>query len=278
MGTDFFFRMGASHSICQDYCLAGKTNNMEYAVLSDGCSGLPIPGQPGSPYTDFGARFLARSAVMALDEHWSASPVVITWHASTMINAARLPPQALDATLLMAWVAGSNIRMLTSGDGVKVIRYRDGSITVNAYEYSNNMPFYLGYTANPSRLKQYLREVTQEHAKETTRIICRTDGAWMDPVISEAPIVDEWQSSRFSAVASGDVDLVLLFSDGIESFQDDRGQLVTLTAVLDELMDFKNYTGQFVARRCARFLKDAAARGWKHSDDFSCAGIYLGDL
>jgi len=63
MSADYFFRMGKTHTICQDYAIAGsreykidaEMGAFQYAILSDGCSGIPNLKAPGSPYTDFGA-------------------------------------------------------------------------------------------------------------------------------------------------------------------------------------------------------------------------------
>jgi hypothetical protein len=120
-------------------------------------------------------------------------------------------------------------------------------------------------------MHSYVHEAETMHIKWTRR----SGDTWMPDMentfhLTQSTVIDE--GGPVDAI-----DLVLLFSDGVESFTDESGVQVPLHAVLDEVLGFKNYTGQFIARRSARFLKDAAARGWKHSDDFSCAGIYLGD-
>lgn len=55
MNSDCYFEIGHSHTICQDYALTGKINDvLSYAIISDGCS--------SSPLVDVGARLLAHSA------------------------------------------------------------------------------------------------------------------------------------------------------------------------------------------------------------------------
>ena len=73
-------------------------------------------------------------------------------------------------------------------------------------------------------------------------------------------------------------DLVLLLSDGAESFHTKDGQPVELDLVLAQIFDFKGFAGQFLGRRCGRFLSSfCAENGWKHDDDFTVAGIYVGE-
>ena len=72
-------------------------------------------------------------------------------------------------------------------------------------------------------------------------------------------------------------DLLLIASDGIESFQTANGEPVPVEEVIDEILAIKNFKGEFLSRRCSRFLsKTCVERGWKHADDFAIAGIYVG--
>ena len=74
-----------------------------------------------------------------------------------------------------------------------------------------------------------------------------------------------------------DTELVLLFSDGISSFQLKDGTPIPLEQVLDQVFDLKGFAGQFLTRRCTRFLqKFCAENGWQHADDFSVGGLHLG--
>src|SRR5690348_10028206 len=113
MHADSFFRMGASHAVCQDYASAGQVDGVAYAILSDGCS--------GSPATDFGARFFVRAAEQRIrdiaDGSLPAEDLVIS--AAQMATACRLPLACLDATLLFAASLGRGlVQVFQTGDGV----------------------------------------------------------------------------------------------------------------------------------------------------------------
>jgi serine/threonine protein phosphatase PrpC len=274
MGADYYFRMGSTHSICQDYALAGESNGIVYAILSDGCSGKPKPEQPGSPYTDFGARFLTLSALRNLgDIAESKHPLIkIIADADAMRRQASLPSDSLDATLLMVAEKNGIISLTMTGDGVFVTRNRDGLVNYTYKEFEQGMPAYLNYQIKTSAQEDYL-----SHAKTYTETYGVKD--------KEGYTKDSEQMSNHSIQSSysrlsllrEEIDLVLLFSDGIQSFVDSKtNQPVPFEQVLDVILDLPRMTGQFVTRSCNYLLKKhCLENGWVHHDDFSCAGIYL---
>ena len=80
-------------------------------------------------------------------------------------------------------------------------------------------------------------------------------------------------------------DLVAVMSDGVMSFQrpitNDLGtsrhfEDVPTADVVSSLMAVKSSKGKFIARRCKRFLKECAKKGWHHNDDLSMAALYIG--
>jgi hypothetical protein len=77
-------------------------------------------------------------------------------------------------------------------------------------------------------------------------------------------------------------DLVLLMSDGVESFQrkNEKGILepVPMIEVIEQILKLKGMKGEFLKRRCNKFFnKFCQQNGWQNNDDFSVAGIYLGE-
>lgn len=270
MGSDFYFRMGSTHAICQDYCLAGQG----YAILADGCSGKPIPGRPGSPYTDFGARFLVRSAEMAIwgnPTFWGEDMLRgIIYRAHDMAIACGLPNVCLDGTLLIATVDEQNVvRVRHIGDGTSAFKARDGSISYVNLKFDQNAPHYLSYMLDPQaelRYQSLVKSVT------VTKNTFDPKTGWGTPEEVVHPLEDFYIMQNIGWV---NPELTLIMSDGAESFQTKTGSLIPLESVLDELFAIKSYPGEFLVRRCNRFLKTVSDKGWQHTDDFSVAGIYL---
>jgi len=262
METDSFYRMGSTHSVCQDYAASGVSPFGDVrAAVSDGCS--------TALDSDWGARFLARAAMTEKE----IGTFSVLDAAKDMIAASRLPRQALRATLLIAYVlSNGEVRAYRSGDGVIVTRARSGFVAYERVEFEGNMPPYLSYIGVHSDVDEYYQ-------------LCRTQtitlgardlgGKWTRKESQDFPSVIGHSSLLGSP---RELDLVLLFSDGVESFQDRDGNVVPLETILDELLAIRNFKGQFLGRRCGAFLqRTCAERGWKHSDDFSVAGIYFGD-
>lgn len=276
MGADFFFRMGATHAVCQDYALAGSKDGVQYAILSDGCSGGAIPGVPGSPFTDFGARLLVKAAERRTKSlaHglWLADAIIAA--AATSARAIGLPSACLDATLLVAtWDGQGYLQVHQAGDGVVVIRNRDGRISYRSPEFGNGMPFYPRYSIDEDLRAHYLANAGSVKTTRATRAAGAAD--WDRAELLE--LIGSHHGHFERLVDPEESDLVLLCSDGVHSFQDGDGEPVPVEEVLDQLLDFKGFQGQFLGRRCQRFLGQfCAENGWTHADDFSVAGIYLG--
>lgn len=259
MGADFFFRMGATHHICQDYAAAGEDGNLAWAALSDGCS--------SSDFTDFGSRFLVRAFVENVAPQPDANRVVRT--AARMVGATGLPAQALDATLLYAVSALGIVTVGRFGDGVVAWRNRDGLITFHDVEFDEGAPLYLNYRLNEANAASYRNMVRGCRTRSGTRF---AGESW---TIRETA-AELGEGAKTWTLFEEDIESVLLFSDGVGSFQDPKGNAVPVEAVVDEMFAMKSFAGQFIARRAGAFLsRFCAERGWKHADDFSVAGLHF---
>jgi len=87
--------------------------------VSDGCSGSPVPGEPGSPFTDWGARFMARARSSgSSSERCDLRSVLSRIAHVTWREQPRFPGGALDATLIVAEKRGDSVRVMQAGDGV----------------------------------------------------------------------------------------------------------------------------------------------------------------
>lgn len=277
MGSDACFRMGFTHQICQDYAIAGALSaqgrRLPYAVVSDGCS--------GSEHTDFGARFLVRATELALEAALRYDPLgealgmfhadLTIAHANRMVTVANLGRRSLDATLIRAvQLPSGRIVVHQAGDGVVAARDRvTRTIAYQTMKFGGNMPYYLSYLLNDVDRARYL------NLAGTVEIVRGSNptGDWNEEVSVSTLTSDPVTDYMFDAAAT---DLVLIMSDGAESFQDMHGNPVPLTAVLEQLFDMKSSEGEFVTRRCTKFLtKFCAETGWRHYDDLSVAGIYV---
>lgn len=258
MNVDVFFTTGKTHTVCQDYA---ATAGNEYIVLSDGCS--------SSPHTDIGARLLCRIAVQ--DGILGACD-----RAAPLLGALILPEQSLDATLLSAERKGGVVQVLMIGDGVVVGRRRDGVCKIIVVEYPSGAPRYPSYDLNPARRTRYFSEFGGQ-----MRITTTVD----KEEVLDVPLKDEPVEPLVFDFPTEEYDLVLLFSDGVQSFHRPvpnstcgATSPVPLTEVLAEMLAIKGFVGQFIVRRAKRFLKDASAKGWVHDDDFSVAALYIGEV
>jgi hypothetical protein len=275
MNADAYFTIGKTHEVCEDYALAGNG----FAVLSDGCS--------GSTRTDFGARFLALSAENWLEqEHKTPGEILdipnnALRQARNMVKVASLPSECLDATLAYIFADELYANVVLAGDGVVAARRRSGGVEVFCVDYLSGAPAYLNYTTDRVRRELYLY---QDQGFQLTAYLPDGDGV-------------HWQRGSQEVVTPGaglaphnfifdleKYDIVAVMSDGAMSFQravvNDLGtsrhfEDVPVTDVVEQLMAIKSPAGKFVARRCKRFLKNCAKKGWHHNDDLSMAALHI---
>ena len=265
MQADAFFRMGSTHAVCQDYATHTKIGDVTFVAVADGCS--------SSPDTDFGARLLTRAFAESVEQlPWQTSRSVAL-AAQRMSVALGLPKESLDSTLLTVTQRHDEGPLLIQqfGDGAVLYRSHTGW-HYESVDFDKNAPNYPRYSLCENDSLAYNEFVG--HAT-ITRGEKGADGIWK--TWSTVVPLDEHRAMRLT-LSTEACDVALVMTDGVHSFQDAGGMPVPVEAVLDELIAFKGYAGQFVARRCMRFLdKTCAERGWKHADDFAVAGIYVGE-
>jgi hypothetical protein len=280
--TDAFFTIGKGHEVCQDYAVAGEGR----AMLADGCS--------SSPNTDVGARLLchalyANSSLGGLRPGGYFPRDFDANHAAACaaFSAAflTLPLAALDATLLYVHEEYSpsspsrtqvvGMRAAMYGDGCIVARRRGTQDYVAVLtEYSANAPYYLSY-AVPGRLSGTAYRDSNPGEIQRRRFGPAESTALEPQSISfEGPGVNGYME----VFPREDYDLVLLLSDGVTRFRQADGTSVPPELVIAELLAVKQFTGAFIQRRAARFLRDCPKWGWSWHDDFSVAAIYLPDV
>ena len=295
MYADSYFAIGSSHKICEDYALAGTVEVAEsyargqerfFAAVADGCS--------SSRHTDIGARFLCLGAqeALRLSPPYEFNEHAVLPHACAMMGRI-LPQECLDSTLLLVYTTSRFINVAASGDGVIVARHRDGTIHTQEIEFNHNAPAYLSYQMDQKRLEAYTTGQLNTGVLEggcgvrTMKFMLydgRMGAGVPDPEMDDRRLDSRvtrdpetfWHIERFNR---SHFDMVAVLSDGVHSFQKKNvlGQLenIPLQEVLQQLMKLKSVRGEFVTRRCKRFLsKYCAEHGWSHYDDFSMAAVY----
>lgn len=248
--ADVHFAIGKTHKVCQDYGMADDSvKDFAQVVICDGCS--------SSEDTDWGARLLARSQILTYSTDFASGVIrqADRWRASL-----GLAPEALDATLLVVQeTVQGDVEAVVRGDGIVVARRRDGRVQHWSVSFTHNAPAYLSYLLSTERLGTYL-------AAAGLRLINGLEPNLADPGDSVR--------QRFSRA---EYDMVLIMSDGAESFQKRQGTCfvsVPLEDVIAQVMDFKIVGPGFIKRRMGRFLtKFCPENGWHHNDDFTVAGI-----
>ena len=273
MNADVFFCVGKSHSICQDYAESGK----DFVVLADGCS--------SAKDSHIGAVLLTRA--MANWMLYKDPAIQVLSSAKYAAEDLHLPDSALYATLGSIQVVGDQFEVSLHGDGVIAARRRRHSAfdrrawEIISWEYPSGAPYYLAYELDTEARRQYLQKFgnlvkeihyTQYIAKEQEANWGRLGQTttWECP---PGPLSRQYSRAAYDAIA--------IMSDGVLSFQKTianstsiQTEKVPLLSVLTEVLAFKNYSGQFVQRRCKACFKKFSEEGITHIDDFSIGVVY----
>jgi hypothetical protein len=276
VNADWFFAIGKTHDVCEDYAYAEGSPGAAIAVLSDGCS--------GSPDTDFGSRLLVRAAAERLwNDGMEFDGQRVVYQAAGMAKQIGLQENSLDATVFCAkavkMASGVLCTVWVHGDGVVVARKKAGGFLVIEVSYKSGMPAYLSYLLNKNRLHRYQQE-TRGRPVVVSNLDYSEEWDLIDADFHEGM---KWPSEVIEinlADCDCEFDLVAMFSDGIQSFQ-----RRTLTGVLEsvpyalvaeQVMALKGMKGEFLKRRCNAFLNRFCVKNsWQHDDDFSAVAIDL---
>lgn len=255
MQADWFFAIGKSHAICEDYAIDGD----KCVIVSDGCS--------SSKHTDLGARLLAHSARILLNgkSDWLYNvfgDAVIT-QSAILLDTLKMGYECLYATLVVAKVLPSgaiNVKMY--GDGI-IIAISDETIETIEISYTNNMPYYLAYSVDDRSRESYKHLNNELLVKHTTN----------GNVIQIAFDYDHEIQYSFNPAEHH---TILISTDGLRSFEDSQTRLpVPLSTIVQQMVNFKIMKGSFLKRRLNRLIEDLAAKLVFPLDDIGVAGIHL---
>ena len=288
--VDDYFHIGASHLTggkpCQDYSLSRKIE-FDYAcgIVSDGCS--------TGGHTDIGSRFVALSTLNSFSGQWHGGnngkftfnfeldclnklSSIISERQSFFLNNLRdftLEPKDMLATCVLSYINAHGAFVHVQGDGVVVIKYRDGSVLMTRYDWAKNAPVYPCYSEND--LQHYLTQLHDGDASSATMSISRAktlDGRNFssDNFVMSFEEAKRGVLTNFSLEQLQDIEFIAVFSDGVCQVEN-----VGWEDAVVRLLAFKNVTGEFVKRRMIRGIKEFHEVGKGPLDDISCAVIRI---
>lgn len=258
MKTDSYFSIGSTHKVCQDYTI----HEADHVILSDGCSSVPN--------SDVGARIISHLTSQRFKrglKHVSVGVEEAVWTS----NAMGLNPMCLCATLLTINTTGCNIEATMVGDGCIVSRRRNNKeLEIFNLEFVSGAPVYPYYFSD-GMIDQYLSEFGDKYKVNG---IVQPNGYFTD--------YKDWILRKPFPI--NEYDMVAVFSDGVNSFQETVKTDTSITTipfsaekVISEILDIKGFAGNFIQRRCNRVLKDLRGREIQHTDDFSVGVININD-
>jgi hypothetical protein len=267
MNSDAFYTIGKTHKVCQDYALAGRSKSGKaFAIVSDGCS--------SSPHTDVGARLLVWAAKESLESDRLPDIESIIRRAYWCATASGFPQTCLDATLALVYETAKSVDVKIWGDGVVITKGQKEKTALSWIEYGSGAPFYPSYLLDQERLEKYHKEYGNKkryvHGLNAER----------KPFKRETS-VEESLTYSFSHNGGS---LILIGSDGVMAFGEAKTTETSKTInpveperVAEKLAAIKSFKGEFVTRRCNRFLsKQCPQLNWEPQDDMAIGGIYLG--
>jgi len=283
MNTDCVFYIGTTHDVCQDYALTNNNN----AVISDGCS--------SSKYSDVGARILSITTMNKLhnlNSFYNFEEKEIILLARPSIKMLDIPQECLDATILAAKIFNNGLQALCCGDGVIVIKTKEGKTIIVNCTYTDSYPFYMNYLYNITG--GYTNWKENHNKRHVVQLVYNSLGDMMynlpvesqtERIQNDIGLIRTFENKTIVEITNKeDIEYIAIISDGIHSFQETittntskYNQSIPYLTVLEELLSFKNFNKAFVKRRVKRFRKDCCKKNWHNYDDLSLAVIYIGE-
>lgn len=266
--VDSFFTQGKSHKVCEDYALSVNSDVHLFSV-SDGCS--------SSKHSDFGSRILSKSLEAGIklpvyqpDQGESLIPLsVYLWNRSLDVtHFLSMDKRCLDATLVFGFVKDGKAFITMFGDGCFAIEYKDKMIKYFDVEYDQNAPYYLAYHFDEDRKKSF-NELKQ--VKKVSTTIYFPNGG---ESVGSHESYNEVERFTFEL---DNIRSISLFTDGVKTLlpNNPSNPKKKMEEIIKELIRFPIPSGEFVNRKCMRFIKNNP--DYHFFDDFSMATLINGD-
>ena len=280
INNDFYYKIGKSHKVCQDYTISGEACNEKYVipymVVCDGCS--------SSNHSEAGAVFLAFAFKRIMDglpdilsfdntplgndvEMKNLIYTYLKLNLSDIQNCYNLDSSVLDATLIAIFIVNNTVYEFVYGDGCIVKKYKDGRIRGDFFTYESGAPYYLSYRIDDERNIAY-------HKQFGSGLINH------DIYINNEIKKTYWNIDSFNSMISypvDNIDYIMIASDGIFSFVDIENRNLHVVEILPNIINIKNYNGEFLTRRMNMFNSECLKNGTYHYDDLSINYFKFGD-
>jgi hypothetical protein len=278
ISTDTFIEIGSQHKVCEDYIISGESP-VPFIVLSDGCS--------RSKNSEMGSRILCHLAKQYIKYHGvnpddEKYPENLGWwvihNAEMVARQMGLKTTCLDATLIVGYVVDNVFYAHMFGDGYVLTKSteRDSPLyEVRWTEYSKNAPYYLSYLIDSERAMMYHNMKISKHL----HMMWAPDGG---SITSSQPIECSYDLPITFKQAMDKYNTVLICSDGISSFLKPTGgtnsnKLIEVTELLPDVFGFKTTKGEFLKRRCNKYMKSLKKQDIEHFDDLSIGAFLYED-
>ncbi len=277
--ADSYFHIGATHVRsglpCEDYALAYASDSLAYAIVSDGCS--------SGGRTDVGARVLAHLTARALVREEERAPNevhadVVATRVELLLDEGRLllglAEQDMLATALVAVIAGDGGYVRVYGDGIVARVYDDGLLSLSAFSWADNTPYYPSYANGALSSFMEAHGGNADAPRLTEERVEVRDGVIERVEVSHT--LAEGMAGIHVAISHEEmarVRVLAVFSDGLMQVEG-----VPWIEVVQDALAFRTTTGAFLKRRMIRQLKTYERDGKVSYDDVAGAVLVRTDI
>jgi hypothetical protein len=297
---DSYYKIGSTHKVCEDYALTGTYKDLNFAIVSDGCSACDE--------VDLGARMLSLIARETLRSFYDRGllskdgikksikdiryDIVRKMYSS--VELLKIDPLAFSATLLMAVHIKNDVSFFLGwGDGYFIER-NTSEIHIHKVEFESSAPFYLNYYPKDSRSVGWnVTRPNREDSLEMYRRMSQNNKVIVSEYLSclggmPKLIYEESKEPTeyyfFKVVEQGQRVHLSIASDGGGTFI--RPSQKTKTPIMHDvdvniirdLVEYRKTKNNFAEKAYQRYLSENSLLEVEHKDDFSLATIVAGGV
>jgi hypothetical protein len=309
---DSHFEKGHSHLVCQDYALHEKFENFQFVIVSDGCSSSKDVDVGARLLCHVAKDFLIHyyktelleklhGGINGIAELSSILELSILRKCLELKSSLNMSSSSFDATLLIAIQYKLEVIVMGRGDGSIIFKYADKIKYVRA-EYESGAPFYLSYKFSSERLTlydtQFPGEFVRSHfEKKNSSSLFTLEESNNDRYQTSLYYNSDYDPDFYSEEKDEEEDdrtkenglqlkSISIASDGLFSFMHNPSHPACLAAglsgpydhnlLIPSLIDFKNFSDNFLKRRMRKVEADITKQGLFHDDDLAIGTLYLG--